>query len=63
MARNTKPRTTRPLIEPRVVRGKLLTLTIFQPHFNQAKQFSNVSQQDWNSCIYYFTPKPVPLDH
>ena len=24
------------------MRGKLLTLTIFQPHFNQAKRFSNV---------------------
>ena len=42
LAIHTKVRTTRPLVEACVVRGKLLTLTIFQPHFNQAKRFSNV---------------------
>ena len=34
-----KTRTTRLLVEACVVWGKLLTLTIFQPHFTQAKRF------------------------
>ena len=34
-----KARTTRPFFEACVVWGKLLTLTIFQPHFTQAKRF------------------------
>ena len=39
LAIHPKARTTRPLVEACVVSGKLLTLTIFQPPFTQAKRF------------------------
>ena len=42
MAIDTKAHTTRSLVEAGGEGGKLLTLTIFQPHFNQAKRYSNV---------------------